>query len=69
MDVPFWKLREMACSNFAESAGEGFGEIEKVSKNRAQKHPQPHVRSDAIITMASYGDKNSDPIFIEALTD
>ncbi|OJV16714.1 MAG: peptidase M1 [Dyadobacter sp. 50-39] len=69
MDDPFWKLRQMAISNFAEYAGEGFADIEKVIQNRAQKDPHPQVRSEAIITLASFGDNNSDPIFKAALTD
>ncbi|MCF0073319.1 HEAT repeat domain-containing protein [Dyadobacter sp. CY261] len=69
MDDPFWKLRQMAISNFAEYAGEGFADIEKVIQNRAQADPHPQVRSEAIITLASFGDNNSDPIFKASLTD
>jgi aminopeptidase N len=69
MDDPFWKLRQMAISNFAEYAGTGFADIEKVIQNRAKVDPHPLVRSEAIITLASFGDNNSDPIFREALSD
>jgi aminopeptidase N len=69
MDDPFWKLRQMAISNFAEYAGTGFADIEKVIQNRAKVDPHPLVRSEAIITLASFGDNNSDPIYREALSD
>lgn len=69
MDDPFWKLRQMAISNFSEYAGTGFADIEKVIQNRAKVDPHPLVRSEAIITLASFGDNNSDPIFREALSD
>jgi len=69
MTDPFWKLRQMAISNFSEYDGEGFAEIEKVIQNRAQTDPNPQVRSEAIITLASYGDNNSDGIYRQALED
>ncbi|ACT96079.1 Peptidase M1 membrane alanine aminopeptidase [Dyadobacter fermentans DSM 18053] len=69
MDDPFWKLRQMAISNFAEYAGEGFADIEKVIQARAQTDPHPQVRAEAIITLASFGDNNSDQIFKAALAD
>ena len=69
MNDPFWKLRQMAISNFSEYDGEGFVEIEKVIQNRAQTDPNPQVRSEAIITLASYGDNNSDGIYRQALED
>jgi len=69
MTDPFWKLRQMAISNFAEYDGEGFVDIEKVIQDRAQVDPHPQVRSEAIITLASYGDNNSDSIYRRALDD
>lgn len=69
MTDPFWKLRQMAISNFAEYGGEGFADIEKVIQDRAKQDPHPQVRSEAIITLASFGDNNSDAIFRAALAD
>jgi aminopeptidase N len=69
MDDPFWKLRQMAISNFGEYDGAGFADIEKIIQSRARLDPHPQVRSEAIITLASFGDNNSDPIYREALTD
>ncbi len=69
MEDPFWKFRQMAISNFAEYDGAGFADIEKVIQSRARIDAHPQVRSEAIITLASFGDNNSDPIFREALSD
>ncbi|WP_414618079.1 M1 family aminopeptidase [Dyadobacter sp. 32] len=69
MTDPFWKLRQMAISNFTEYDGEGFAEIEKIIQTRAKLDPHPQVRSEAIITLASFGDNNNDPIFRQALSD
>ncbi|WP_439555200.1 M1 family aminopeptidase [Dyadobacter sp.] len=69
MGDPFWKFRQMAVSNFAEYAGAGFADIETKIQNLARKDPHPQVRSEAIITLASFGDNNSDAIFKEALSD
>jgi aminopeptidase N len=69
MTDPFWKLRQMAISNFSEYDGEGFLEIEKVIQDRARSDQHPQVRSEAIITLASYGDNNSDSIYRQALQD
>lgn len=69
MNDPFWKLRQMAISNFTEYDGPGFPEIEKIIQSRARLDPHPQVRSEAIITLASFGDNNNDPIFREALSD
>ncbi|CAG5004698.1 hypothetical protein DYBT9275_03426 [Dyadobacter sp. CECT 9275] len=69
MNDPFWKLRQMAISNFAEYDGEGFAAIEKIIQSRARIDEHPQVRAEAIITLASYGDNNSDLIFRESLAD
>jgi aminopeptidase N len=69
MNDPFWKLRQMAISNFAEYDGPGFAEIEKIIQSRAKIDPHPQVRAEAIITLASFGDNNNDPIFRQALSD
>jgi aminopeptidase N len=69
MNDPFWKLRQMAISNFSEYDGEGFINIEKIIQDRARLDPHPQVRSEAIITLASYGDNNSDSIYRQALED
>ena len=69
MTDPFWKLRQMAISNFAEYDGEGFAAIEKVIQSRARTDRHPQVRAEAIITLASFGDNNNDSIFREALSD
>lgn len=66
---PFWKIRQMAISNFAEYDGEGFATIEKVIQDRAKYDQHPQVRSEAIITLGSYGDNNSDSIYRQALED
>lgn len=69
MTDDFWKLRQMAISNFSEYDGAGFAEIEKIIQNRARMDPHPQVRSEAMITLASFGDNNSDSIYREALSD
>jgi aminopeptidase N len=69
MTDPFWKLRQIAISNFAEYANEGFAAIEKIIQARAKLDPHPQVRSEAIITLASFGDNNNDAIFRELLND
>ena len=69
MTDPFWKLRQMAISNFAEFDGDGFADIEKIIQSRAKLDPHPQVRSEAIITLATFGDNNNDPVFREALAD
>ncbi|SEI80957.1 aminopeptidase N [Dyadobacter koreensis] len=69
MTDPFWKLRQMAISNFAEYDGEGFADIEKIIQSRARTDRHPQVRAEAIITLASFGDNNNDPVFREALSD
>ncbi len=69
MTDPFWKLRQMAISNFSEYDGQGFIEIEKIIQDRARKDPNPQVRSEAIITLSTYGDNNSDSIYRQALED
>ncbi len=69
MTDPFWKLRQMAISNFAEYDGEGFADIEKIIQSRARSDRHPQVRAEAIITLASFGDNNNDPVFREALSD
>ncbi|MFC6193804.1 M1 family aminopeptidase [Dyadobacter subterraneus] len=69
MTDPFWKLRQMAISNFAEYDGDGFAAIEKIIQSRARTDRHPQVRAEAIITLASFGDNNNDPVFREALSD
>ncbi|WP_025763864.1 M1 family metallopeptidase [Dyadobacter tibetensis] len=69
MNDPFWKIRQMAIANFAEYAGENFAAIEKTIQMRAREDAHPQVRAEAIITLATYGDNNSDKIFKEALAD
>ncbi|MCE6992402.1 M1 family aminopeptidase [Dyadobacter sp. CY323] len=69
MTDPFWKFRQMAVSNFAEYDGVGFVDIEKTIQRLAGSDPHPQVRAEAIITLASFGDNNSDPIFRAALSD
>ncbi|TLV01587.1 peptidase M1 [Dyadobacter luticola] len=69
MNDPFWKMRQMAVSNFSEYDGPGFADIEKTIQSLARRDPHPQVRAEAIITLASFGDNNSDPIFREALSD
>lgn len=69
MTDPFWKFRQMAISNFSEYDGDGFADIEKVIQSAARQDAHPQVRSEAMITLASFGDNNSDSIFREALSD
>lgn len=69
MTDPFWKLRQMAISNFSEYDGQGFIDIEKIIQDRARLDPNPQVRSEAIITLSTYGDNNSDSIYRQALED
>ncbi|PWJ59205.1 aminopeptidase N [Dyadobacter jejuensis] len=69
MTDPFWKIRQMAIANFAEYDRADFAAIEKIVQSRARIDAHPQVRSEAIITLSTYGDNNSDQIFREALTD
>jgi aminopeptidase N len=69
MTDPFWKLRQMAISNFAEYDGDGFADVEKIIQSRASTDRHPQVRAEALITLASFGDNNNDSIFRQALAD
>ncbi|TDB67921.1 M1 family metallopeptidase [Arundinibacter roseus] len=69
MTDPFWKIRQMAVSNFAEYDGLEFVEAERAIQSRARIDPNSQVRAEAILTLASFGDNSNDPLFREALND
>lgn len=69
MSDPFWKIRQMAISNFAEYDGLQFVEIEKIIQSRARVDPNSQVRAEAILTLASFGDNANDALFRQALSD
>ena len=66
---PFWKIRQVAVSNFAEYDGPGFVDAERLVQSRARIDPNSQVRTEAILTLASFGDNSNDPLFREALND
>jgi aminopeptidase N len=69
MNNDFWKIRQMAVSNFTEYDGLQFVEIERILQSKARVDTDPRVRMEAIITMNSFGDNSNDPLFREALND
>ncbi|GAB2796663.1 hypothetical protein GCM10027275_47520 [Rhabdobacter roseus] len=69
MTDPFWKIRQMAVSNFVEYDGPAFAAIERVIRSRARIDAHPQVRAEAILTLASYGDNANDNLFRDALSD
>jgi aminopeptidase N len=69
MNDKFWKVRQLAISNFAEYDGLEFLEIERTLQSKARVDSNSRVRTEAIITMSSFGDNSNDPLFREALND
>ncbi len=69
MNDPFWKIRQVAVSNFGEYDGKQFADIEAIIQNKARNDPKSIVRSEAITTLSSFGDNANDPLFREALND
>ncbi|MDF7818043.1 M1 family metallopeptidase [Runella sp. MFBS21] len=69
MSDKFWKIRQLAVSNFSEYDGLQFNEVERTLQSKARVDPHPRVRMEAIITLASFGDNTNDPLFREALND
>lgn len=69
MNDKFWKIRQLAISNFAEYDGQGFTDVERVVQSKARNDERSAVRTEAIVTLASYGDNTNDPLFREALND
>jgi aminopeptidase N len=65
----FWKIRQLAVSNFAEYDGPEFNEIERIVQSKARVDAHPRVRMEAVITLGSFGDNSNDPLFREALND
>ncbi len=66
---PFWKVRQVAVANFAEYDGLEFVQAERLVQSRARIDPNSLVRTEAILTLASFGDNSNDPLFREALND
>ncbi|MCU0341278.1 MAG: M1 family metallopeptidase [Spirosomaceae bacterium] len=69
MNDKFWKIRQLALSNFSEYDGQKFNEVERIIQSRARVDTHPRVRMEAIVTLASFGDNSNDPLFREALND
>lgn len=69
MTDSFWKIRQVAVSNFAEYDGLEFVKAERILQSRARIDPNSLVRTEAILTLASFGDNSNDPLFREALND
>jgi aminopeptidase N len=69
LNDPFWKIRQVAVSNFAEYDGRQFSDIEAIIQSKARNDPKSIVRAEAITTLASFGDNANDPLFREALND
>ena len=69
MNDKFWKIRQLAVSNFSEYGGEEFNEVERILQNKARVDVNSRVRNEAIITLGSFSDNANDPLFREALND
>jgi aminopeptidase N len=69
MSDKFWKIRQLAVSNFAEYDGLQFNEVERIIQSKARVDAHPRVRMEAVITLGSFGDNSNDPLFREALND
>ncbi|MFN4146442.1 MAG: M1 family aminopeptidase [Runella sp.] len=69
MSDKFWRIRQVAISNFSEYDGPNFNQVERILQSKARVDPHPRVRTEAIITLGSFGDNTNDPLFREALND
>lgn len=69
MNDKFWKIRQLAISNFSEYDGLQFNEVERIIQSKARVDAHPRVRMEAVITLGSFGDNSNDPLFREALND
>lgn len=69
MSDKFWKIRQVAISNFSEYDGLQFNEVERIVQSKARIDAHPRVRMEAVITLGSFGDNSNDPLFREALND
>lgn len=69
MNDKFWKIRQLAVSNFSEYDGLQFNEVERIIQSKARVDAHPRVRMEAVITLGSFGDNSNDPLFREALND
>ena len=66
---PFWKIRQMAVANFNGYDGPEFAEAERLLQSRARIDPNSQVRTEAILTLSSFGDDANAQLFREALDD
>ncbi|MFB9296647.1 M1 family metallopeptidase [Persicitalea jodogahamensis] len=69
MSDPFWKIRQVAVANFSAYDGPEFAEAERLLQSHARTDPNSQVRTEAILTLASFGDDANMQIFREALDD
>lgn len=69
MNDPFWKIRQLAVSNFSEYDGLEFNAVERILQSKARVDAHARVRMEAVITLGSFGDNSNDPLFREALND
>ncbi len=69
MNDKFWKIRQLAISNFSEYDGLEFNEVERILQSKARFDENSRVRTEAIISLASFSDNANDPLFREALND
>ncbi|WP_345242953.1 M1 family metallopeptidase [Nibrella saemangeumensis] len=69
MNDPFWKIRQVAISNFAEYDGPQFQDIERIVQGKVRSDEKPAVRTEAVVTLASFADNVNEPIFREAIND
>jgi len=66
---PFWKIRQLALSNFAEYDGPDFNEVERLIQSRARTDVRAAVRQEAVVTLNSFDNGANDPLFRELLAD
>jgi aminopeptidase N len=69
MSDAFWKIRQLAVSNFSEYDGPDFNAVERVLQRKARTDDNSRVRTEAIIALNTLGDNANDPLFREALDD
>jgi aminopeptidase N len=66
---PFWRIRQVAASNFTDYDGPQFVEIELALQKLVKADPRPAVRAEALIALSSFSDDDNIEIYKQALAD
>lgn len=69
LNDPFWRIRQVAASNFTDFDGPQFVEIELALQKLVKTDPKPAVRAEALIALSSFGDDDNIEIYRQALRD